>query len=732
MKLFSILKTGHKIILGVILVLIIILFAAPRVARKYIVKNSVELIGRKVNIDKIRINYLTGTLNIDDLILYEDNSTTAFFSFKRLNVNLKYLPLFKNEIYISDISLDNPYVQILQDGDHFNFSDLIKSDSTNTDESDTTSGKTIKYILNNIQISKGYVKYTDMQLNNTIALNNLDLQIPGFTWNSDSTNLAVNFSFVDGGSLYSKLAINQADSSFMVHLKLDSLNLNIIQPYVMSNLNISALHGKLTNDIIIKGSMQHIMQLFIQGINHINDFQLADVQNTPILTFNDLTVDIDTFLLDEHKISLKYVGLTEPYILFEKIDSINNWLTLVKQSEVVGADSVRPTSDTVPETTIGAFVLSKMTLSEGQVQFINRSLRYPFEYSIDKIQIESTPAVRSPGKMDVHLSALLNNTGKFKTDVTFNPVDLTELDLRLSINQFRMKDVDAYFRHYFGFPVTGGLMNFTTDNKLKANSLISNNNIYFRKFTLGERSQDDIEYKIPLRLALGILSDKDGIIDLKAPVESKGKEVKINNLGKIIWRVIGNLFLKAAVSPYNLLADMYKMNPESLKEIELKLFDPMPDKENLDKIDVIADILNKKPGLNVDFCYYVEKPKVSDTLAYLMAMKDYESYRRKMGYTDKSITDSSMIAYLLDNISVPGDVTILGIPALCRKYIGEERLASKMDSLKLIQIDFLKNYLISEKEINDSLFRIMDSPSDTIRAKSGYTAFMIFFTAARE
>jgi hypothetical protein len=539
-------------------------------------------------------------------------------------------------------------------------------------------------------------------------------------------------SFVDGGSLYSKLTFNQADSNYLVNLKLDSLNLDIIQPYVMNNLNISALHGQLTNDITIKGSMQHVMQLFIQGINHVNNFQLIDAQNRTILTFEDLTVDIDTFLLDKNKISLKYVGLTDPFILFEKIDSTNNWLTLVKQTEAVAVDSAKPPADTASEASTNAFVLSKMNLSGGKVQYVDRSLRYPFDYSIDKIRIEGTPTVSSPGKMDVHLSALLNNTGKFVTDITFNPEDFNEMDLRLSINQFRMKDVDAYFRHYLGFPVTGGIMNFTTDNKLKTNSLISDNSIYFRKFTLGERSKKGAEYNIPLRLALGILSDKDGIIDLKAPVESKGKEVEIKNLSKIIWHVIGNLFLKAAVSPYNLLADLYKMNPESLKEIELKLFDPVPDKENLDKIDIIADILNKKPGLNVDFYYYAEQPKISDTLAYLMAVKDYEGFRTRMGYPDKSIADSSMIAYLLDNISTPEDDTTLEITGLCRKYIGEERLASKLDSIKSMQVDYLNNYLITEKEIDDNRFRIADSPSDTIRATSGYKAFMIFFAAAGE
>ena len=140
------------------------------------------------------------------------------------------------------------------------------------------------------------------------------------------------------------------------------------------------------------------------------------------------------------------------------------------------------------------------------------------------------------------------------------------MDLALTIGQFRMKDVDAYFKHYFGFPVTGGIMNFKTDNKIRPESLISENSLFFRKFTLAKSTNAKTEYHIPLRLALGILSDKDGIIDLKAPVESKGKEVKVRNLGRIILRIIGNLFIKAAVSPFNLLSASYKVDPAALQE----------------------------------------------------------------------------------------------------------------------------------------------------------------------
>lgn len=61
------LKSWHKILTGILLFFVLVLFITPRIVRKYIVNNSNELIGRKLEIQKIRINYFSGALKIKAL-----------------------------------------------------------------------------------------------------------------------------------------------------------------------------------------------------------------------------------------------------------------------------------------------------------------------------------------------------------------------------------------------------------------------------------------------------------------------------------------------------------------------------------------------------------------------------------------------------------------------------------------------------------------------------------------
>jgi len=725
------LKKRYKFLLAFLLLICILLFAAPRVARLYIVKHSQELIGRKLEIEKIRLNYFTGTLRVYGAKLYESDQKSTFVSFKLFKVHLAYLPLFRNEIFIKDISLDDPFAEVLQNNAKFNFSDLNKADSSAT-KKDSIPSKPMKYIINNIKINRGYVKYTDIALNHTIALDRLDLLIPGFTWNSDSTNLDVNFRFVDGGGFYSSLSLNQADSTYAVNLKLDSLNLNIIEPYVKSNFRISSMRGYLSNDIKIRGNMRSVMQLAVSGINHVFDFSMTDTLSRKILSFKDATVDINSVQPDKNIINLNSVTLTDPFVFVEMIDSTNNWLTLMKSSSGQTSDTLTQKSDSAAVSSSGSYTFSKFAITGGKILYSDKTLRYPFEYTLDNLKLESTPVNGNPEKLSFKIGAGLNGTGTLEMKLIMNPVKYDDMDLAVSVGQFRMKDVDAYFRHYFGFPVTGGIMNFKTDNKIRPESLISDNSLYFRKFTLAKALKTKVEYHVPLRLALGILSDKDGIIDLKAPVESKGKDVKVKYLGRIILKIIGNLFIKAAVSPFNLFSSSYNVDPVSLQDIRLNLLEPAPDEKNLKSVDIIADILSKKPALNIDFFYCSDHNKAVDSMAYLLTIDEYRKNNNSSATSNSNIPDSILIRFLHTRLSADLIKIDSGMKSLCRNYIGARVVEAKLDSVKSLQLNFITNYLSHDKGIPADRFRIVSIAPDTIKPAGNYPSFRTYFTEGGE
>ena len=153
---------------------------------------------------------------------------------------------------------------------------------------------------------------------------------------------------------------------------------------------------------------------------------MEDTLKRTVLSFSDLTIDIDTLQLDRNKIKLKYVGMTDPFILLEMIDSTNNLLALIKPSVNEHPDSLNKQRDKSSADT-PSFAFSKLLISGGKIQFSDKTLRYPFDYTIDNLKIESAPVNGSTGKLNLKMSAGLNGTGLFAADGIINPADFKPL-----------------------------------------------------------------------------------------------------------------------------------------------------------------------------------------------------------------------------------------------------------------------------------------------------------------
>jgi hypothetical protein len=193
--------------------------------------------------------------------------------------------------------------------------------------------------------------------------------------------------------------------------------------------------------------------------------------------------------------------------------------------------------------------------------------------------------------------------------------------------------------------------------------------------------------------------------------------------------VIGNLFVKAAVSPFNLLSGLYNIDPESLQKIDLGLTEISPDEKNIKSVDIIADILNDKPHLNVDFIYCVNQAKAGDSLAYILAVTDYMKTSKTSEASPEDIADSTLIRYLLSKpfaASLPANSEL---DLLCRNLIGTDNLNTRLDSLKSNQSGFITSYLSHEREISPERFRVIETTPDSLITDIKYPSFRIYFTA---
>jgi hypothetical protein len=177
------------------------------------------------------------------------------------------------------------------------------------------------------------------------------------------------------------------------------------------------------------------------------------------------------------------------------------------------------------------------------------------------------------------------------------------------------------------------------------------------------------------------------------------------------------------------LSASYKADPAALQEIRLELLDPSPDEKNLKSVDILADILKKKPGLNIDLFYCINRSKAIDSLAYIMALEDFIKYSKASGLSSKNVADSTLIKYLLSKQSPAISGENPELKSLCRSFEGTDKIETKLDSIKTLQINFIINYLSHDREIPAIRFKINAVAPDTIKPSGNWPAFRTYFTA---
>jgi hypothetical protein len=81
------------------------------------------------------------------------------------------------------------------------------------------------------------------------------------------------------------------------------------------------------------------------------------------------------------------------------------------------------------------------------------------------------------------------------------------------------------------------------------------NLVVLDQLTLGSKVASPEATHLPVKLAIALLKDRSGKIEIDVPVEGNLDDPKFR-LGPVIWHVIGNVFVKAVTSPFALLGSL--------------------------------------------------------------------------------------------------------------------------------------------------------------------------------
>ena len=84
---------------------------------------------------------------------------------------------------------------------------------------------------------------------------------------------------------------------------------------------------------------------------------------------------------------------------------------------------------------------------------------------------------------------------------------------------------------------------------------MATNKIVLNQLTLGERVDSPEAKNLPIRLAIALLKDSNGVIDLDIPITGSLDDPQFR-IAPIVWQAIVNVVTKVATAPFRFIAGL--------------------------------------------------------------------------------------------------------------------------------------------------------------------------------
>ncbi len=159
-----------------------------------------------------------------------------------------------------------------------------------------------------------------------------------------------------------------------------------------------------------------------------------------------------------------------------------------------------------------------------------------------------------------------------------------------------MNRLTPYSGKFAGRTVDSGKLSVDLEYKLKQRQLAGENKFVIHKITLGERVDSREALNLPLDLAIALLEDSNGVIDIDLPITGSLDDPQFS-YGKIIWKAIFNVLEKVVTAPFRAIGKLLGISADKFEAIGFDPGSAALAPPELEKLKFVADAPARRPAL---------------------------------------------------------------------------------------------------------------------------------------
>lgn len=438
------------------------------------------------------------------------------------------------------------------------------------------------------------------------------------------------------------------------HVK--SLNLAFVQGYLASKLNVKlrrvdfSTRGKLQLSKPAHGAMR----TRYRGNLAATRLDIADkLTGQPFLNWRALRIA---------GLDFRYPARGAPFAVSTGNISLSDFYARVilnsdarlNVQDVISGKQAKPISVTTPTNTPAPakpapakltkagpaprIALGKITLKNGRVNYTDHYIKPHYSTTMEALggsigAISSTKPVAAP----INLHGTLNSGGNLKIVGTVNPLAKPlALDMGIDANGIELTRLSPYSAKYAGYNIDKGKLSVKLHYKLDHQQLQATNHVFLNQLTFGNHVDNQTATHLPVRLAVALLKDPSGNINIDLPISGSLSDPKFSITGVLI-STLGNLIAKAITAPFSLLGRALGLNGEQLSYVQFKPGFATLDAKAKTKLKTLIKALKNRPSLTLDIAGRADPATDTEGLRHAILLRKLR--QAKLAASGKSLTN---------------------------------------------------------------------------------------------
>ena len=466
-------------------------------------------------------------------------------------------------------------------------------------------GPAFVFTAPDIEFQNLVVQVEDRQVDPAIklALDPFNLRISGYSTAPGTTIGIVTDTTIDKtATITADLQYALDDGKLEGKAQLAAFDLTVIQPYLDRYTKMDLLSGSLTSDLeltlLADGGFAASGTVQVDKLRTVDKAQQDDFIKWERLRAEGFSYDGRTAVL-----RIKSLRMRSPYarVIIAKDETINvvEIMTPAKPAPAYQPTVQYATAEGPPPQDTQVRI-DTVAIEEGSLNFADFWIQPNYAVSIQQLNgsvvgLSSDETSRAQldleGKVDRYAPATIDGEMNLLSATLFT-------NIRLKFAGVDMTSVTPYSGRFAGYKIEKGKLSIDVTYKVENRALDAQQKFVIDQLQLGEKVDSPDAVSLPLKLAVALLKDRNGVIDIDLPMTGSLDDPKFR-LGPLIWKAFVGLLTKIATAPFALIGSLFGGGPE-VNSVEFEPGAVSLDPAGQEKMASVKKALVERPALQVD------------------------------------------------------------------------------------------------------------------------------------